>query len=63
MAVVNSIVAGTLGALVTNAAGGPVAAVTLVGVAAGLAYLGVMMEIGRRSFGAGPPEARFPTPR
>ncbi len=60
MAVVNSMVAGTLGALIANASGAPVAVVAVVGVAAGLTYLAVMLEIGHRSFGAGPPQVRFP---
>ena len=61
MVAVNSMLAGTLGALVADAAGAPVAGVSLVGVLAGLAYLGVMLEVGRRSFGSAPTEVRFPS--
>jgi hypothetical protein len=62
MVVVNAIVAGTLGALVANVAGAPVALVSVLGCAAGLGYLGMMLEIGRRSVGDGPTDVRFPTP-
>jgi hypothetical protein len=62
MVVVNSIVAGTLGALVANAAGAPVALVSVLGAAAGAGYLVALLEIGRRSVGSGPPDVRFPTP-
>ena len=60
--VVNSIVAGTLGALVANVAGAPVALVSVLGSATGLGYLGVMLEIARRSVGNGPTDVHFPTP-
>ena len=60
--VVNSIVARTLGALVANAAGAPVALVSVLGPDAGLGYLGLMLEIARRSVGSGPALIRFPTP-
>ena len=59
---ITSIVAGTLGALVANAAGAPVALVSVLGAAAGLGYLVGLLEIGRRSVGSGPPDVRFPTP-
>ena len=62
MAVVNSIVAGTLGALVAHVAGASTPLVSVVGPLAGAAYLGVMLAIGRRSFGGGPTDIRFPTP-
>jgi hypothetical protein len=62
LVVVNSIVAGTLGALVAHAAGAPVALVSVLGSAAGLGYLGVMLEIARRSVGYGPTDVHFPTP-
>jgi hypothetical protein len=48
--VVNALVAGTLGALVTEAAGGSTALVAVVGVLCGLVYLGVWLEYGRRTF-------------
>ncbi|GAA2722402.1 hypothetical protein [Cellulomonas aerilata] len=62
MNVVNSIVAGTLGALVASAAGAPVAAVAVVGAGAGLGYLAGALEVGRRLFSESPVAARFPTP-
>ncbi|GEK20455.1 hypothetical protein [Cellulomonas xylanilytica] len=48
--VVNALVAGTLGALVVDAADGSAALVAVVGVLCGLAYLGVWLEYGRRTF-------------
>lgn len=62
MVVVNSIVAGTLGALVANAAGAPVALVSVLGAVAGFGYLAGTLEIGRRSVDSGLTEVRFPTP-
>lgn len=61
--VVNSIVAGTLGALVANASGGGVAVVSIAGAACGLGYLAVHVEIGRRTRWAGRLDraARFPS--
>jgi hypothetical protein len=56
MGAVNTLVAGTLGALVAYAADAPVALRVVVGTVSALAYLGVFLEIGRRSFGS----ARFP---
>lgn len=49
--VVNALVAGTLGALVAEAAGGNPAVTAVVGVLTGLVYLVVWLEYGRRSFG------------
>jgi len=60
---VNTIVAGTLGALVADAAGASTVVVTLSGALAGLVYLAAMVEAGRRRFACtpgGPP--RFPSP-
>ncbi|MEP6629624.1 MAG: hypothetical protein ABJA89_04100 [Lapillicoccus sp.] len=54
---VNTLVAGTLGALVAYAADAPVALRVAVGAVSGLAYLGVFLAIGQRSFGPG----RFPS--
>jgi hypothetical protein len=63
MNVVNSIVAGTLGALVADAAGGGAAVVAVLGALAGLGYLGLMVEVGRRRFSDVPGiPSRFPTP-
>ncbi|NNM47374.1 hypothetical protein [Knoellia koreensis] len=61
LAAVNSIVAGTLGALVADAVGGSTPVVALAGVLAGLAYLAVMLDWGRRTFAAVPWEPRFPS--
>ena len=61
MVAVNSMLAGTLGALVADASGAGVALVTVCGVLAGLFYLGVMLEVGRRSFASAPSEVRFPS--
>lgn len=61
MNVVNTIVAGTLGALVADAAGADVAATTVAGVVTGSAYLAVMLEVGRRTFSRAPGEPRFPS--
>ena len=49
--VVNAIVAGTVGSLIVYDVGGSSAAMGVVGSVSGLAYLGVMVEIGRRRFG------------
>lgn len=62
LAVVNAIVAGTLGALVTGVSGGSWVMMTVVGVASGVAYAAAMLEVGRRGFGGGPPDVRFPSP-
>jgi hypothetical protein len=48
--VVNALIAGTLGALVADAAGAGAAVVALVGVVCGLVYLGAWLEYGRRTF-------------
>ena len=48
--VVNALVAGTLGALISEAAGASNAVVAVVGVLCGLAYLGAWLEYGRRTF-------------
>jgi hypothetical protein len=62
LCVVNAVVAGTLGALITSAAGAPAAAVALVGGAAGLLYLAGQLVVGQRSFRTLRQTARFPTP-
>lgn len=54
MNVVNTIVAGTLGALVANVSGWPTVGVALVGVGAGVAFLAVMLEVARRVFSRTP---------
>ena len=63
VAAVNAIVAGTLGALVTNAAGGATWLVAVVGSVCGLGYLAAQVEYGRRMFANDSLEPRFPTPR
>lgn len=63
MTAVNSLVAGTLGALVASAAGAGPALVAVVGAAAGLGFLVVVSSISRRTFATPPIAARFPTPR
>ena len=63
MNAVNTIVAGTLGALVADAAGAPTVMVAPLGALAGLAYLTAMVEAGRRRFACTPGgPARFPSP-
>ena len=61
MTITNTIVAGTLGALVTDAAGGGPASVSVVGILTGLAYLAAMVLVAQRSFDHDPIEPRFPT--
>ncbi len=61
MNVVNAITAGILGALVSSARGAGTVEVTFAGIGAGLAYLGVMLEVGRRTFSQLRIEPRFPT--
>ena len=60
--IVNTIIAGALGALIAGAAGGGPAAVSIIGALAGLAYLTTMIEVGRRSFRRLPIEVHFPSP-
>ena len=48
--VVNALVAGTLGALVTAAAGAGPAVTAVVGTLTGVVYLGAWLEYGRRTF-------------
>ncbi len=59
--IVNAIVAGTLGALIADAAGGDAVATSLAGIVAGVAYLAMVVEAARRSFAQPPLRARFPT--
>ena len=61
MNVVNAMGAGTLGALIAEASGLGTAAVATVGTLAGLGYLGLMLELGRRTFSGPVLAARFPT--
>jgi hypothetical protein len=59
--VTNAIVAGILGALVSNAAGATSLVTAVVGSAAGLLYFAAVVQISRRAIGHRPP-AHFPTP-
>jgi len=63
LASVNTLVAGTLGALVTNAGVDSTALVVAVGTVVAFGYLGCFLAIGRRTFGALRTDSRFPTPR
>ena len=60
MTIVNTTVAGTLGALIADAAGAGPAPVAVIGTIGGLAFLAATMEVARRSFGGPPVDARFP---
>jgi hypothetical protein len=60
--IVNSIVAGALGALIADAAGGGSAVVAVVGPLSGLGYFGIGLLLSSRAFSAGPPDVRFPGP-
>ena len=59
--IVNAIVAGALGALIADAAGGAALATSLAGVVAGVGYLALIVAAAQRSF-IRPLDARFPTP-
>ena len=59
--VVNTIVAGVLGALIAWASGAVTAVVVATGVGCGLVYFAAMMELGRRSFGTTHLRSAFPT--
>jgi hypothetical protein len=61
MTITNTIIAGTLGALIADVSGGGPAAVSIIGVIAGVGYLAAMLEIGRRSFGRDRVDTRFPS--
>lgn len=60
MTAVNTIVAGTLGALIASAAGRNPAQITVAGLLAALGYLAAMLYLARRSFGDLPLPSRFP---
>ena len=62
LTVVNAIVAGTLGALVADAAGAGSPVVVVAGVLCGLGYVAAQLVIGQRSFASTRQESRFPTP-
>lgn len=58
MNAVNTMVAGTLGALVAYAVGAGPVVTSVAGVLTALAHLGAMVEWGRRTFGVDPPGTR-----
>jgi hypothetical protein len=60
--IVNTMVAGTLGALVSDAAGARPTVVVIVGTVSGLSYLAATFEAARRTFARPPIDARFPSP-
>jgi hypothetical protein len=61
MNVVNTIVAGVLGALIANAANATPTVVAIIGSLCALAYFVVLLAIGLRTFAQPPTKARFPT--
>ena len=61
--IVNAIVAGTLGALIADAAAGDPLTTTLAGLVAGVGYLAMIFEVARRSFAAMPLDATLSDPR
>jgi hypothetical protein len=60
--IVNSLMAGALGALVAHAATGDAVGPSICGVLAGSGYLSITLEGARRSFAQLPLDARFPSP-
>jgi hypothetical protein len=60
--IVNTMVAGTLGALIANAAGAGPAVLAIVGTISGVVYLVATIEAARRTFARPPIEAHFPSP-
>jgi hypothetical protein len=60
--VVNAIVAGTLGALIADAADAPAWLIAVVGTVSGLSFLGGAVVIARRKIEGRPYQPRFPTP-
>jgi hypothetical protein len=61
MTIVNSMVAGTLAALIADVAHAGPALVAVLGVLVGLAYLGGAVGLANRSFNRSPVEPRFPS--
>ena len=62
MLALNSMVAGTLAALIAHAAGAGTAVVVVAGVAVGLGHVAAMVTVGNRTFRAPRQEPRFPSP-
>jgi hypothetical protein len=61
--IVNAMVAGTLGALISDAAGGRLTVVIVVGAISGLSYLAATIEAARRTLSRPRIDVRFPSPR
>jgi hypothetical protein len=61
--IINTMVAGTLGALISNAAGAEPAVVVIVGTISGVAYLAATLEAARRIFATPSIDSHFPSPR
>ena len=59
--IVNAMVAGTLGALIADAASGRPLTTALAGIVAGVTYLATIIEAARRSFATMPIDPRFPS--
>ncbi len=59
--IVNTLVAGTLGSLIANAAGAPPAAIAVIGTITALAYLAATIAAARRIFARPPLDAHFPS--
>jgi hypothetical protein len=62
VSVVNTLVAGVLGALIASAAGAGTPVVVVVGVLSAAAYFAAQLQVGQRSFRAPRLPSRFPTP-
>jgi hypothetical protein len=60
--IVNTMVAGTLGALIADAADARPAVVAIVGTISGISYLAATTEAARRTFSRPRIDAHFPTP-
>ena len=61
MSVVNSIVAGVLGALIAHAANAAAASIVVIGSLSALVYFALTLGISIRTFGRPPIDAHFPT--
>jgi hypothetical protein len=59
--IVNTMVAGTLGSLITDAAGAGPVVIAIVGTVSGLSYLAATIEVARRTFARPSLDARFPS--
>jgi len=60
--IVNTMVAGALGALISDAAGARPAVVAIVGTISGMSYLAATIEAARRTYARPAIDARFPSP-